>query len=1811
MLKGTIQHRYEILGILGRGGMGTVYRVQDLAKDRVLALKVLAVSELSPEALGHFEEEFLAMTKLLHPNLVRVFDFGTLDEAEDPSHRIPFFTMELVQGTPIDRVFRDRLDLPAFLQCIAGATQALAYLHSRGLVHYDVKPSNLLVGGDPEAPRVKLMDLGLMDTMRTSKGVSIRGTVGYIAPEIALGQTVDARADIYSLGVVMYETLAGLPPFRGPSPISILRGHIEEMPPPMGGFDRQVPQELEEIVMRCLAKDPADRYSGADALLAALSGVAGKDLGRESLEGGRSYVAGGGFLGRARDMDTLKDVLARTESSGGALVAVHGESGIGKSRLLREFRVHAQLRGAAFHLGRCSGEPRVPYGPFLAILESVVRRHHALTTEILAGAAPAIVTLVPRLAALPEFAGAAEVAPLEPDEERLRLLESLTELLTSVSRRIPLVLAIEDLEQADEATHELLLALCRRLSPPAAAPAEPARLLIVTSFSDEDPPPPALHDLLAYARKAGVLRDLPLRPLSPQDTGRLLSSMVGARPVPPAVSRRIYAESRGNPSLIEGLMTLLVDEGVVRPASTEPFGTIDFDALEVPHRMKGVIQRRIDRLDGPSRGLLETIAVLGTSGITKEAIAAAAGAPWETLAPHIDPLVREDLLEIQTDGPGEARYRFTRPSIGRVVYDSASAARREGTHRRYAEHLEAAGSGQDPDDLATLAHHFFHGEQHARAFKYIVREADRARAIHAMSDAVARYSRALDLALSGRAQASGPTIASLLDRRGGCLEVLGRLDEAEDNYRALLQRAESDRDEPHRARAWLNIGNVRTRRAEYAAALEAYERALEGYERLEREPDAAEVLRRIAHVEARTGDYPAARKRLARAESAARGLSDQALRRRCLTDRWYVHLQQGENAEALECLREAREIVDRSEDRRGLALVLHGQGRSLEFQGRFPNAIQCYEEALGIAREIGDVPLVATCATGLGGAYARLGEYGRAITFFDESLEIGRRIGAREAVLPNLRHMATWHLMQRRYKAAFDLAEEALALARKAGSLDEAAIALSRLGDIQQRVGDFQAAGDRLEEALDIIREMKNDRWLPAVLTDLGEYRLWRGELESARAHLQEACFVARRTGDRRREAMGLLRLAESHLEGGDFARALAATDKALAIAEGSPLKKEIADGRLLRSEVEALRPGGDPVAAEEGARRAFDIYEELRDPEQAAQAAWTIGRLRRREGDRAGAEEWLGKSRSLLEGVRASLPEEWRDLYFEHPKRRPLLADFRAAELIASAAEPAPLVVEEDAARLRAEVQTLGQLIEINKKLTSTLRLSDLLELILDRAIELTRAGRGFLLVTRGEDFVFEAARGADGTHLTAEERALSRSIARQAMAGGSPILATDAQSDSRFRSAASVRDLRIRSVVVVPLRVRDDLIGALYLDSLGPKGLFNKEHVHWLSLFADQAVIAIENARLVSELDARRAQIERLNGELSRKVEEQETEIADVRVELHEKQSFLESRFSFGNIIGGSPPMQGLYRVLDRIVETRIPILITGESGTGKELVARAIHYNGPRRGESFFSVNCAAFTDTLLASELFGHRKGAFTGADRDRHGIFELADGGTLFLDEVADMSGAMQAQVLRALQDGEILPVGGRENVRVDVRVVSATNRDLRSLIAAGSFREDLYYRLNVASVVLPPLRERREDIALLVDHFLHKIGQDEGRPAKGIEGEALRLLEAFDWPGNIRELEHEILKLVTFSRAQTITERDVRRISSAGAETLAGGPAGAFVPATLEEHERLLIARALRASRWNRSEAARTLGIDRATLFRKLRRFKIAPPSGH
>jgi transcriptional regulator with GAF, ATPase, and Fis domain len=492
------------------------------------------------------------------------------------------------------------------------------------------------------------------------------------------------------------------------------------------------------------------------------------------------------------------------------------------------------------------------------------------------------------------------------------------------------------------------------------------------------------------------------------------------------------------------------------------------------------------------------------------------------------------------------------------------------------------------------------------------------------------------------------------------------------------------------------------------------------------------------------------------------------------------------------------------------------------------------------------------------------------------------------------------------------------------------------------------------------------------------------------------------------------------------------------------------------------------------------------------------------------------------------------------------------------------------------SETKRIEALYDMIRALNSESDPEALLETSLQMAMQAVDAERGMILLSgpTGSDFSVRLARNLE-KETEADVETFSRRIVAQAEKGES-ILALDAGQDDRFKDFKSVSLFRIRSLMCVPLRSRGRIVGTVYLDSRRQGKPFSREDLRFVEAFADHAALALENTR-------RRVELENENRRLKAVVGE---------------------RSGYGKIVGRAPAMQKVFDLLERIAVSDAPILIQGESGTGKELVARALHFNGPRKAKVFVSENCAALPETLLESELFGHVRGAFTGAERDRAGLFEQAHEGTLFLDEVGDMSPAMQARLLRVLQEGELRRVGGDHPIKVDVRLVTATNKDLQTEVAAGRFREDLYYRLAVVPVQLPPLRERVGDVPFLAGHLMEQIASARGRAAPRIEGEVLDAMERYPWPGNVRQLENVLRRVALLAGDATITRKVIE--SDSGLALMFFGKqveVGPLLSMVKTEEEQ--IRRALEAAAGNRDRAARLLGISRATIYRKMREFSL------
>jgi len=524
-------------------------------------------------------------------------------------------------------------------------------------------------------------------------------------------------------------------------------------------------------------------------------------------------------------------------------------------------------------------------------------------------------------------------------------------------------------------------------------------------------------------------------------------------------------------------------------------------------------------------------------------------------------------------------------------------------------------------------------------------------------------------------------------------------------------------------------------------------------------------------------------------------------------------------------------------------------------------------------------------------------------------------------------------------------------------------------------------------------------------------------------------------------------------------------------------------------------------------------------------------------------------------------------------------------------------------------EMMRLRKLVSWIRRLTNERDHNRLLSLMLDSVVELTGAERGFLMLLEGKEPNIRVARDFDLAALRKPTFKVARGLAEKVARTGQAIVSTHADEDPHIKSFGDTGALHLRSVACVPIRAGDRVLGSLYLDNRFERGALTPEDLPFLLSFADQAAIALENARLHAEARRSRREVEELNRALRGRVEEQEKELHEVKTLYAHASAEARTKYSYDAIVGRSPAIKELFFMLDRVTDSDIPVFLHGESGTGKELAARAIHFNGPRGSAPFVAENCAAIPETLFESELFGYVKGAFTGAAGDKKGLFELAHEGTLFLDEVADMPLAMQAKLLRVLEEHEIRPVGGKRMIPVDVRILTASNKDLAEQVRRGRFREDLYHRIHVIEVEVPPLRRRREDIPLLVEHFLARAARGQGLATpKRFSKSALELVMRHDWPGNVRELGNEVLRAHTLSDAD-ITPESLSDALRAGAGSLGPGYPGSTLKDAVREAtrevERELITSALRMEKGNKSAAARRLGVSRPTLDSKMELLKI------
>ncbi len=815
--------------------------------------------------------------------------------------------------------------------------------------------------------------------------------------------------------------------------------------------------------------------------------------------------------------------------------------------------------------------------------------------------------------------------------------------------------------------------------------------------------------------------------------------------------------------------------------------------------------------------------------------------------------------------------------------------------------------------------------------------------------------------------------------------------------------------------------------------------------------------------------------------------------------------------------------------------------------GAVSSALEMYVEALEIAESAGLDDLLAPAALNVGTAAHQLGDLARAISAYARGQRAALAFG-----------MPTTELM--------------LALNSARGWLDAGQFARARLG-----AGETFARAER--EGVPFVAA--------AALCTAGEGAFLDGDGGEGRTLTSQACDRLVGLGAKREALEAKMVLASIDLAAGassaaeqslrQLQREIDEIDAGDLRARWTVLLAECQMRALRGAEAVALLEKAATLARESGRRLLIAEISLALSAAYLAQGATELATTLRRS------------ARGEVERTSSMLPPDLRASFEAHPTWRPLFSAER---------ERPP--AERGTTMGRIEAADLERLFEITRRLNSAASTEAILEEAMDAAISLTRAERGFLLLpdpNKPRAVKVAVARNLDRERLRSGTMKFSRTIAERVLRTGEPVVATDASIDPRFSRARSVHALGLKSVLSVPIRSKDRILGAIYVDHRFHPDSFSGSEVKLAGLLADQAALVLGRAQLIDELRRKTADLERKSAEVEELARAQAVELHRLNESSTPRETRRALRYDYGALVANSSPMRRVLEVLDRVIAADVTVLIQGESGTGKERIARAIHENGARARKPFVAINCGALPEALLEGELFGYRKGAFSGAARDHDGLFVAAHGGTLFLDELGEMPASMQVKLLRALQQREIRPLGSNDSVIVDVRVLAATNRKLVDETRAGRFREDLYYRIAVVEISLPPLRERFEDILPLASTILERLAVEHSRPRASLERSAERALLKQSWPGNVRQLENVLTKAFLLAGTARIGEEELELETKDVSRTDRSR--------RRRDVTRAEMVTALDAAGWNVVEAARKLTVPRATFYRMLRRFEL------
>ncbi len=1732
-----LDSRYFVEKKIGEGGDGQVFKVLDRVTGEIRALKLLNPDRIAPDDLTFFEREFLNVKKLTHPNIVKVYDFGF------QKGNYPYFTMDFVDGPAFTDFFSRPFDPTAFVKLTAEICLALDYLHSHNLIHRDIKPANILLSQEnaSQLPVPVLTDFGLAEDFALSEFDPRGGSHFYVSPEAIRGWKIDPRADLYSLGVTLYEALTGQKPFTADNPIDVLKQHLHRVPENPSALREDLPPEVDQLLLKLLEKDPSARYNSALEVLHDVIRLAPADVPVPKLHAS-TRIWGGAFVGRKKELKYLRDIFDTTRSlQRFSFAVISGEKGVGKTRLVREYSTQLQLEGVKVFFVESASTRHVPYGLILEIIRQI------------GISAPGGVELTGDeqtvWRTIFQHGGTQQSPDIFKDQAQVfdilgRLLQKFVRAIQNADPKqktpLPLLVILDDFQEAPSVIHQFFRYLFFNVW-------NTNLLFLATASGDLS----NLEQIYETVRSEKYFYWNVLQSFDYGGFRQFLSKKFADFQNFDDLANDLYQYTAGNPLYTEHLLQYFVDRNLIAWEDNHWTWKGLRGGVDLPGAISDLFRDRWKEFSHAARDVLKALVFQGdvVPLAFLKAYFEGSHTDWQA---GLEELLREGLVS-KILRNGAVVLQISQQSWGDFVLSTTHSVEKRKIHEHWLYVIEDLHLEIPKDYLAPLAYHALESHHWEKALHYLPQAAEYAQALFDLDHAIEFYEKFLSLSKNTPLSDRLP----FLEKLAAAYEYSGQLAKALEVSDSVLQEiSESDAE---KSVAW----NWRYRKVELLqksgeiqAALDLLEGQRSEWESLSPE-QSARGFYELGWLYRLSGKFEEAFAQYARAVdlfSQIEAQNDVAL---TYNRMGVTHLVQGNLEEAEEALQRALSIFEESSHLRGLAHVHNNLGILYRQKGELNLAQKHYENCLKIRRATKDITYLPQVLNNLANLQFYHSEWEKALNSYKEVLRIAQGLGLAETtagVLENIGRLQ-FHLGQ--VEAAHEAAKKAVLLNRRLENYEGLATVFELLGDIHDLHENYRLSQGFYFRGLRILEKTQNQPAQIPLQYKLGRHFLRLGEKQKALdffIRAEDLSQIHRLREERAEVALQILRWAlryHDHQRAEYYRNFLENNLPAL--------KNPLQLGLAYRQLGHARQKNDEPARALENFEKALEIFEKISASVEIARTESALGSFFLAAEEHEQAHLHLKKAVQLFQKLPA------------RNERLRITQQFLTVQ-------------EQLISKLGQNQGVSGQLTVLQQTsliVHSIFDLETMLHNIMNTVINLLKADKAAIIFLNKQSGGLEVKVSRGMEEATIEDAIrISQSIIQRVEKTGSSVLSRNTLGDERFQHSKSVRNFQIFSLMCVPLKVDDRLIGTVYVDSRNPERIFGYRDLEFLENIADLAAVAISNSEYYEELKRKQKTSE---------------------LEAHLPQPE-ENRLTFNEMVGTSQPMREIFNIVKRVLNKNVDILIRGESGTGKEKLAALIHFNSNRKERPFVTVNCAAIPPTLLESELFGIEKRVATGVDR-HIGKFEQANGGTIFLDEIGDMSLETQAKILRVIQEREFQRIGGSKIIRIDVRIIAATNKNLEEAIRERTFRQDLYYRLNVLPIVVPPLRDRKEDIPLLVEYFIRKY--NSGQLVK-ITDSAMRLLYRYDWPGNVRELENAVQRMLIFTEGDRIT------VSALPPEIQQfmphGVPADALGRLSLRDFERELLLKSLERNHWNISRTAQALGVHRNTLHRKMKLFQISKP---